>query len=94
MIDRLVALQHRQLAGVQPHDRAAPQRFLDAEVVFPRQRRLPRVAVEDDVDRLGAGRQMVGQVFAEARAALRQRGLDRGGQQEQRDDRRGDDAAG
>ena len=94
-IDRVVGLQHRQLAGIQPHDGAAAHRFLDAEVVFPRQRlNLRRVALDDDVDRLGAGRQMIRQVFAEAREALRHRRLDGGGQQEQRDERRDDDAEG
>ena len=72
MIDVGVALQRVELTGVHAQHAAALHAPLDDDVVARGERvdRRP-VAVDDDVDRLRAGGEVIGQVGAEARAMLR-----------------------
>jgi hypothetical protein len=92
VIDGFVLLNDGELARVHAHDGAAPQRLLHSQVVFRCERRDRRlVAVDDDVDRLRTGGKMIGEVFAEARPALRPR-LERRSEK-QRNNRRDGGAA-
>jgi hypothetical protein len=94
VIDCLVLLDDRELAGVHPHDRAAPQRLLHSQVVFRGQRGDRRlVAMDDHVDRLRPGGEVVREILAETRAPLRFGRLQGGQDQEERDDRGGDHVA-
>ena len=69
MIDRVVRLQRGQLAGRHAQNAAAPQVAPDRQVV-PGGERVNRrfVAVDDDVDGLRAGGEMVREVGAQTRA--------------------------